>query len=92
MKVSRTPAPWRLITIPSKTWIRWRLPSMTLKCTRTVSPGLEARHFAQLGALELLDDRAHEKAPRKGFGCMRTSGLSRAGRRCDWIEIRGGGQ
>src|SRR5262249_43324513 len=28
-------------------------------------PGLEPRHFAQLGALELLDDRAHRKTPRR---------------------------
>ena len=26
--------------MPSKTWIRWRLPSMTLKWTRSVSPAL----------------------------------------------------
>ncbi len=38
MKVSRAPLPWRLITIPSKTWVRLRLPSMTWKCTRTRSP------------------------------------------------------
>ena len=35
------PAPWRLITIPSNTWIRWRAPSMTRKWTRTVSPALK---------------------------------------------------
>src|SRR6478752_5437990 len=40
VKVSRTPAPWRLITMPSNTWMRWRCPSITLKCTRTVSPAL----------------------------------------------------
>ena len=40
VKVSRTPAPWRLITIPSKTWTRRRWPSITWKCTRTVSPAL----------------------------------------------------
>ena len=40
VNVSRAPAPWRLITIPSNTWMRWRVPSMTRKWTRTVSPAL----------------------------------------------------
>src|SRR5438477_1770927 len=40
VNVSRAPDPWRLRTIPSKTWIRWRWPSITLKWTRTVSPAL----------------------------------------------------
>src|SRR5918995_1097685 len=40
VKVSRAPAPWRLITIPSNTWIRRRCPSITWKWTRTVSPAL----------------------------------------------------
>src|SRR5689334_2472704 len=40
VKVSRTPAPWRLRTIPSKTCTRRRWPSITWKCTRTVSPAL----------------------------------------------------
>src|SRR5581483_9449190 len=41
VNVSRAPAPCRLITIPSNAWIRWRLPSITLKWTRTVSPALK---------------------------------------------------
>src|ERR1044072_9726366 len=40
VNVSRTPAPWRLITIPSKTCTRRRWPSITWKCTRTLSPAL----------------------------------------------------
>src|SRR5215218_8720906 len=40
VKVSRTPGPWRLMTIPSKTCTRRRWPSITWKCTRTVSPAL----------------------------------------------------
>src|SRR5262245_64656712 len=40
VKVSRNPEPWRLMQMPSKTWIRWRLPSITLKWTRSVSPAL----------------------------------------------------
>ena len=60
VKVSRAPAPWRLMTMPSKTWIRWRWPSITLKWTRTVSPALNLRDVvAQLRALECLDDLAH---------------------------------
>src|SRR4051812_10848182 len=38
VNVSRTPWPWRLMTTPSKTWVRRRVPSMTWKCTRTRSP------------------------------------------------------
>src|SRR5262245_41082932 len=40
VNVSRTPGPWRLMTVPSKTWIREREPSITRKCTFTVSPAL----------------------------------------------------
>src|SRR5438876_7210836 len=40
VNVSRAPAPWRFSTIPSKTWIRCRWPSITLKWTRTVSPAM----------------------------------------------------
>src|SRR5215470_11968197 len=40
VNVSRTPAPWRFSTIPSKTCTRRRWPSITWKCTRTVSPAL----------------------------------------------------
>src|SRR5215204_1334207 len=38
VKVSRTPSPWRLITTPSKTCVRRRVPSMTWKWTFTRSP------------------------------------------------------
>src|SRR5215218_5658215 len=38
VKVSRTPWPWRLMTTPSKTWVRRRVPSITWKWTRTRSP------------------------------------------------------
>src|SRR5829696_6463506 len=38
VKVSRTPSPWRLMTTPSKTCVRRRVPSMTWKWTRTRSP------------------------------------------------------
>jgi len=31
VKVSRAPWPWRLSTIPSKTWVRRRAPSTTWK-------------------------------------------------------------
>src|SRR5438874_3982879 len=40
VNVSLAPAPWRFSTIPSKTCIRCRWPSITLKWTRTVSPAL----------------------------------------------------
>ena len=38
VNVSRTPSPWRLMTTPSKTCVRRRVPSMTWKWTRTRSP------------------------------------------------------
>src|SRR5580765_2833778 len=47
VNVSRTPAPWRLSTIPSKTWTRRRWPSITWKCTRTVSPALNGGRFVR---------------------------------------------
>src|SRR6478609_11321032 len=43
----RTPAPWRLSTIPSKTCTRRRWPSITWKCTRTVSPALNGGRFVR---------------------------------------------
>src|SRR5581483_11723878 len=39
VKVSRAPWPWRLITTPSKTCTRRRVPSITWKWTFTRSPG-----------------------------------------------------
>ena len=42
VNVSRAPWPWRLITTPSKTWVRRRVPSMTWKWTRTRSPAWNA--------------------------------------------------
>ena len=36
------------MTMPSKTWVRRRVPSTTWKCTRTRSPGGEPRDLAQL--------------------------------------------
>src|SRR5262249_53885366 len=47
VNVSRTPAPWRLSTIPSKTCTRRRWPSITWKCTRTVSPALNGGRFVR---------------------------------------------
>src|SRR3954453_16174577 len=47
VNVSREPAPCRLITMPSKTWIRRRWPSITWKCTRTVSPALNCGRFGR---------------------------------------------
>src|SRR5215203_2473407 len=39
VKVSRTPAPWRRMATPWKTWMRERVPSTTLTWTFRVSPG-----------------------------------------------------
>ena len=64
VNVSRAPWPWRLMTTPSKTWVRRRVPSMTWKWTRTRSPACEVRDAAQLGALEAVDDGAHGEGGR----------------------------
>ena len=50
VNVSRAPAPWRLSTMPSNTWIRARWPSITLKWTRTVSPALNCGMSARIWA------------------------------------------
>ena len=53
-----------LDTMPSKTCTRRRWPSITWKCTRTVSPALKrGQVLAQLALLDALDDRAHGKRP-----------------------------
>ena len=49
VKVSRAPEPCRLITMPSNTCTRRRWPSITWKCTLTVSPALKRGNLAQLG-------------------------------------------
>ena len=45
MKVSRAPLPWRAMTMPSKTWVRRRVPSITWKWTRTRSPAAKRGTF-----------------------------------------------
>jgi hypothetical protein len=60
VNVSRTPAPCRLITIPSKTCTRGAALDHLEVHAHGVAR-LEARHVAQLGALEVLDDVAHGK-------------------------------
>ena len=66
-----------LRTIPSKTWVRRRLPSTTWKWTRTRSPGVEGREpLPQLAPLDAVDDAAHwldlalreKKPPEPGCG------------------------
>src|SRR5438874_5036262 len=72
VKVSRAPAPWRLRTMPSNTWILARWPSITLKCTRTVSPalncGMSSRIWARsIDSITLLIGKA---ALRTGRGML----------------------
>src|SRR6266516_4076559 len=72
VKVSRAPAPWRLRTMPSQTWIRARWPSITLKCTLTVSPalncGMSSRIWARsIDSITLLIGKA---ALRTGRGML----------------------
>ena len=61
VNVSRAPWPWRLITTPSKTCVRRRVPSIDLEVDADAVARLELRDAAQLGALEAFDDGAHGK-------------------------------
>src|SRR5258708_22616148 len=45
VKLRRSPPPVTRITVPSKTWMRSRVPSTTLACTLTVSPARSAGTF-----------------------------------------------
>src|SRR4029453_17544646 len=47
VNVSRTPAPWRLSTIPSKTCTRRRWPPITWRGPRTVPPALNGGRFVR---------------------------------------------
>src|SRR5437868_3534915 len=46
VKFCRRPPPVTRITVPSKTWMRSRVPSTTLACTLTVSPARKAGTFS----------------------------------------------
>ncbi len=50
--------------MPSKTWVRLRVPSITWKWTRTRSPGIEPGNSLQLALLDAVDDRAHGRRVR----------------------------
>src|ERR1700674_3262183 len=45
VKISFEPLPRQPITMPSKIWIRSRVPSTTFACTLTVSPGIKVGTF-----------------------------------------------
>src|SRR3979411_1089906 len=45
VKASLAPLPGQPMTMPSKIWIRSRVPSTTLACTFTVSPGMRVGTF-----------------------------------------------
>src|SRR3984893_135396 len=45
VKISLVPLPRQPITMPSKIWIRSRVPSTTFACTLTVSPGINVGTF-----------------------------------------------
>src|SRR2546426_10299479 len=45
VKASLAPLPRQPMTMPSKIWIRSRVPSTTLACTLTVSPGIKVGTF-----------------------------------------------
>ena len=66
VNVSRTPWPWRLITTPSKTCTRRRVPSMTWKWTLHAVARREVGNAAQLRALDGFDDAAHGERRARG--------------------------
>src|ERR1700716_2251825 len=45
VKICFVPLPRQPITMPSKIWIRSRVPSTTFACTLTVSPGIKVGRF-----------------------------------------------
>src|SRR6266545_1630449 len=86
VKVSRAPAPWRFRTMPSKTWIRCLWPSITLKCTRTVSPalnrGMSSRNWARSSvSITLLIGRRPSRPPRNASASLSGSVERDAARR-----------
>src|SRR4029079_14839940 len=86
VNVSRTPEPCRLITTPSNTCTRWRLPSITLKWTRTVSPALKtgtSRNCAcsMLSMMVLMGKGAAVPRRRSVAEEARTTGWTPCGRR-----------
>ena len=67
VNVSRTPLPWRLITMPSKTCVRRRVPSTTWKCTRTRSPAWKegTRRSCARSMLSMTPDMGTKNATEK---------------------------
>ena len=56
VNVSRSPLPWRLMTTPSKTWVRRLRALHHLEVHSHAVAGLEDRDAAQLSALDAVDD------------------------------------
>src|SRR6476620_7337090 len=82
VNVSRTPAPWRLITIPSKTCTRRRWPSITWKCTRTLSPALNGgRSLRSWRCSRLSITRFMKRGPAGRGGMLAQTGAPSAAQR-----------
>src|SRR5688500_8697507 len=76
VKVSRTPSPWRLMTTPSKTCVRRRVPSMTWKWTFTRSPAAKrgTRRSCARSRLSMTVLMA-KKEPRRQWGAAERAGM-----------------
>src|SRR4051795_1632272 len=72
VNVSRTPLPWRLITTPSKTWVRRRVPSTTWKWTFTRSPAwkLGTRRSCARSRLSITPVMAERERDGRGFAAV----------------------
>src|SRR6266508_2510033 len=79
------------MTTPSKAWIRRRSPSITWKCTRTVSPalnfGIESRSWARSSCSMILLIRRSPPGPGRNGSKGRARGF-RARRQVRWFRSR----
>src|SRR6266508_2500521 len=79
------------MTTPSKAWIRRRSPSITWKCTRTVSPalnfGIESRSWARSSCSMILLIRRSPPGPGRNGSKGRARGF-RARRQVRWVSLK----
>ena len=69
VKVSRAPEPWRLRTMPSKTWVRAAASLDHLEVDAHAIAGVEGgKSLPDLGTLDAVDDAAHCKGSLRSRG------------------------
>src|SRR4030088_2641886 len=73
VNISFVPLPRQPITMPSKIWIRSRVPSTTFACTLTVSPGIKVGtllRWASASSRSMTLDTAYKDNTRLRRGLM----------------------